>query len=205
MWTSLLVCSLYVWEFHDVDMHINACVTALGANSVVTSPGCSRRLHEAENAPVSVRLPELYGGLHSGGSRVRGSWCYIVWRKCPRPEATVYFWKVAYVRVWLQRPFKHAREALITIIRVTRWKTWISNEQSAFVCCHRLGFLHSGTITVIHLKCFYNWKKTLEGFQRRHVSKCIFLNSHSRAGTAFTRSAFVIHLSFVHHSLKESL
>lgn len=118
--------SLRVREFHDVDMHINALVSQPWVQTLLwhhrDAPDVSMK---PWNASVSVRLPELYGGLHSGRSRVRGSWCYIVWRKCPRPEATVYFWKVAYVRVWLQRPFKHAREALITIIRVTRWKTWI--------------------------------------------------------------------------------
>lgn len=85
----------------------------------------------------------------------------------PETRSDGVFSKVASVRVWLQRPFKHAGEALITIIRLMRWKTWILNEQSGFVCCHQLWFLHSRT--VICFKCFYNGK-TLEGFHRGHVS-----------------------------------
>lgn len=43
----------------------------------------------------------------------------------PETRSDGVFSKVASVRVWLQRPFKHAGEALITIIRLMRWKTWI--------------------------------------------------------------------------------
>lgn len=71
-----------------------------------------------------------------------------------------------------------------------------------FFLLPRLRFLHTNTITLICFKCFL-WLKVSEGRRRRHVSWCIFLNSCSRPRAAFARRVLVIHLSFLHRSLKD--
>lgn len=77
-----------------------------------------------ESALVGASAWALWRTPQQGRQRKRSVVLYSV-TQTPETRSGGVFSKVAPVRVWLQRPFKRAGEALITIIRVMRWKTWI--------------------------------------------------------------------------------
>lgn len=112
---------LHVWVPHDVDMHINAPVSQPW---VQTHPMLQMSSWSRECALVGASAWALRRTPQRGRQRKRSMVLYSV-TQMPETRSDGVFSKVASVRVWLQRPFKRAGEALITIIRVMTWKTWI--------------------------------------------------------------------------------
>lgn len=125
-WVSLLLCSPYMFEIcmmstcilmhlcHSLGCRLSCDITAM----LQMSPWSQECALVGAPAWALQRTPQRRR------QRKRSVVLYSVTQMPETPSDGV-FSKVVSVRVWLQRPFKCAGEALITIIRVVRWKTWI--------------------------------------------------------------------------------
>lgn len=122
----LLVCSPYMGEIcmmstcilmhlcHSLGCKLTCDITAM----LQMSPWSRECALVGTSAWALRRTPQQ-------GRQRKSSMVLYSLTQMPETRSDGVFSKVASVRVWLQRPFKRAGEALITIIRVMRWKTWI--------------------------------------------------------------------------------